>query len=73
VLAGSKWKGSKGLHTLWYSVASWLAAAGVDHRTMDDVLTHVSPEIRRRYTHSTPELKSMEVATAFAWDGESML
>lgn len=64
-LAGSKWEVVKGLHTLRHSVASCLAAAGVDQRVIDDMLGHVSPEMQRRYRHLTPELKTKAVAAVF--------
>jgi hypothetical protein len=48
-LAGSKWEMVRGLHTLRHSVASCLAAAGVDQRNIDDMLGHVSLEMQRRY------------------------
>ena len=47
-LAGSTWSVVRGLHTLRHSVASCLAAAGVDQRIIDDMLGHVSEEMRRR-------------------------
>ncbi len=50
-LARSKWSVVKGLHTLRHSVASCLAAAGVDQRIIDDMLGHVTEEMRRRYRH----------------------
>jgi integrase len=64
-LKGSKWEVVKGLHTLRHSVASCLAAAGVDQRIIDDMLGHVSEEMKRRYRHLTPELKSRAVAAVF--------
>jgi integrase len=64
-LAGSKWEVVRGLHTLRHSVASCLAAAGVDQRIIDDMLGHVSEEMRRRYRHLTPQLKSQAVAAVF--------
>lgn len=67
-LAGSRWGVVKGLHTLRHSVASCLAAAGVDQRIIDDMLGHVSPEMQRRYRHLTPELKSKAVAAVFGYN-----
>jgi integrase len=64
-LAGSKWEVVKGLHTLRHSVASCLAAAGVDQRLIDDMLGHVSEELRRRYRHLTPAAKAQAVAAVF--------
>jgi integrase len=64
-LAGSKWEVVRGLHTLRHSVASCLAAAGVDQRIIDDMLGHVSEEMRRRYRHLTPEYKGQAVVAVF--------
>jgi integrase len=64
-LAGSKWEVVRGLHTLRHSVASCLAAAGVDQRIIDDLLGHVSEEMRRRYRHLTPQVKSQAVLAVF--------
>lgn len=64
-LAGSKWEVIRGLHTLRHSVASCLAAAGIDQRIIDDMLGHVSEEMRRRYRHLTPAAKADAVASVF--------
>ena len=64
-LAGSKWEVVRGLHTLRHSVASCLAAAGVDQRIIDDLLGHVSEEMRRRYRHLTPAVKHQAVISVF--------
>jgi integrase len=64
-LAGSRWEVVRGLHTLRHSVASGLAAAGVDQRIIDDMLGHVSEEMRRRYRHLTPAAKAQAVAAVF--------
>jgi integrase len=64
-LAGSKWEVVRGLHTLRHSVASCLAAAGVDQRIIDDMLGHVSEEMGRRYRHLTPQVKSQAVLAVF--------
>jgi integrase len=64
-LAGSKWDVVRGLHTLRHSVASCLAAAGVDQRTIDDMLGHVSEEMRRRYRHLTPAVKDQAILAVF--------
>ena len=57
-LRGSKWQVVRGLHVLRHSVASCLAAAGVDQRIIDDILGHQSLEMQRRYRHLTPQVKS---------------
>jgi integrase len=67
-LAGTKWEVVRGLHTLRHSVASSLAAAGVDQRIIDDMLGHVSEEMRRHYRHLTPQVKSQAVLAVFGED-----
>jgi integrase len=64
-LTGSKWEVVRGLHTFRHSVASCLAAAGVDQRIIDDMLGHVSEEMRRRYRHLTPQVRSQAVLAVF--------
>jgi integrase len=60
-LAGSKWEVVRGLHMLRHSVASCLAAAGVNQRIIDDILGHQSVEMQRRYRHLTPQVKRQAV------------
>jgi integrase len=62
---GSKWQVVRGLHVLRHSVASCLAAAGVDQRIIDDILGHQSLEMQRRYRHLTPQVKSQAVLAVF--------
>lgn len=64
-LAGSKWSVVRGLHVLRHSMISCLAAAGVDQRIIDDIVGHTSEEMRRRYRHLTPALKSQAVLSVF--------
>jgi integrase len=64
-LRGGKWQVVRGLHVLRHSVASCLAAAGVDQRIIDDILGHQSLEIQRRYRHLTPHVKSQAVLAVF--------
>ena len=64
-LAGSKWEVVKGLHTLRHSMISCLAAAGIDQRIIDDIVGHTSEEMRKRYRHLTPALKSQAVVAVF--------
>jgi integrase len=42
-----------------------LAAAGIDQQIIDDIVGHQSEEMRRRYRHLTPALKSQAVLTVF--------
>ena len=60
-LAGSKWEVVKGLHTLRHSMISCMAAAGIDQRIIDDIVRQTSEEMRKRYRHLTPALKSQAV------------
>jgi integrase len=64
-LNGGKWKVVRGLHVLRHSVASCLAAAGVDQRIIDDILGHQSLEMQRRYRHLTPQVKNQAVLAVF--------
>ena len=64
-LRQGKWQVVRGLHTLRHSVASCLAAAGVDQRIIDDILGHQSLEMQRRYRHLTPQVKSQAVLAVF--------
>ena len=64
-LGGGKWKVVRGLHVLRHSVASCLAAAGVDQRIIDDILGHQSVEMQRRYRHLKPQVKSQAVLAVF--------
>jgi integrase len=64
-LRGSEWQVVRGLHILRHSFISCLAAAGVDQRIIDDIVGHTSEEMRRRYRHLTPQVKSQAVAAVF--------
>jgi integrase len=64
-LRGSAGQVVRGLHVLRHSFISCLAAAGIDQRIIDDIVGHQSEEMRRRYRHLTPALKSQAVLTAF--------
>ena len=59
------WAMVRGLHVLRHSMISCLAAAGVDQRIIDDIVGHTSDEMKRRYRHLTPQLKSQAVASVF--------
>jgi integrase len=65
-LADSKWSNVRGLHVLRHSMISCMAAAGIDQRIIDDIVGHTSEEMRRRYRHLTPQLKSQAVLTVFS-------
>ncbi|MGO9220307.1 MAG: tyrosine-type recombinase/integrase [Streptosporangiaceae bacterium] len=53
------------LHVLRHSFISCLAAAGIDQRVIDDIVGHTSEEMRRRYRHLTPQVKSKAVLAVF--------
>jgi integrase len=61
----SKWSVVNGAHVLRHSMISCMAAAGIDQRIIDDIVGHCSEEMRRRYRHLTPEVKSRSVAAVF--------
>jgi integrase len=46
-----------GFHVFRHSLASNLAAKGVDQRLIDDILGHQTQEMRQRYQHLFPPLK----------------
>ena len=60
-----RWAVVRGLHVLRHSMISCLAAAGVDQRIIDDIVGHTTEEMRRRYRHLTPQLKSQAVIAVF--------
>ena len=64
-LEGSKWEVVKGLHTLRHSMISCMAAGGIDQRIIDDIVGHTSEEMRKRYRHQTPAVKSQAVVAVF--------
>jgi integrase len=60
-----RWSVVRGLHVFRHSLISCLAAAGVDQRIIDDIVGHTTEEMRRRYRHLTPQLKSQAVIAVF--------
>jgi integrase len=64
-LRDSEWRVVRGLHVLRHSFISCLAAAGTDQRIIDEIVGHTSDEMRRRYRHLTPQVKSSAVAAVF--------
>jgi hypothetical protein len=42
-----------------------MAAAGIDQRIIDDIVGHTSEEMRKRYRHLTPAVKSQAVTAVF--------
>jgi integrase len=61
----AKWSVVRGLHVFRHSMISCLAAAGVDQRIIDDIVGHTTEEMRRRYRHLSPQLKSQAVIAVF--------
>jgi site-specific recombinase XerD len=55
----------RGLRVLGHSVASCLAAAGVDRRIVAEILGHQSIEMQHRYRHLAPQVKSQAVLDVF--------
>jgi integrase len=64
-LANSKWEKVKGWHTLRHSMASNLAAKGIDQRVINELLGHVSEQTAARYRHFTPNIKAGAVQAVF--------
>jgi integrase len=64
-LRGTESRVVRGLHVLRHSMISCMAAAGIDQRIIDDIVGHTSEEMRRRYRHLTPQVKSQAVAEVF--------
>jgi integrase len=66
-----QWSVVRGLHVLRHSFISGLAAAGVDQRVIDDIVGHTTEEMRRRYRHLTPQVKSNAVLAVFGKHGST--
>ena len=64
-LVGTKWQHLKGWHVFRYSAASIMASEGVDQRIIDEVLGHVSEEMRLRYAHLFPNKVKQSIVAAF--------
>ena len=58
-LAGSKWEKIKGWHCLRHSFISNLASQGIDQRIIDDFVGHTTEQMRRRYRHLFPDVRSV--------------
>lgn len=56
VLNGTKFEGC-GYHMFRHSLASNLAAQGVDQRVIDNILGHQTEEMRERYRHLFPQTR----------------
>lgn len=51
-----------GYHAFRHSLASNLAAEGVDQRIIDAIMGHQTKEMRQRYQHLFPEIKRQEIS-----------
>ena len=61
----TEWANLKGWHTLRHSFISNLACEGVDQRLIDEFVGHTTEEMRRRYRHLFPDVKSAAIASVF--------
>ncbi|HBE69321.1 MAG TPA: hypothetical protein DDW52_14335 [Planctomycetaceae bacterium] len=61
----SKWQVIRGWHTLRHSFISNLACDGIDQRIIDDFVGHTTEEMRRRYRHLFPHVKSSAISKVF--------
>ncbi|MEZ6136976.1 MAG: tyrosine-type recombinase/integrase [Pirellulaceae bacterium] len=61
----STWDVVRGWHTLRHSFISNLACDGIDQRIIDDFVGHTTEEMRRRYRHLFPNVKSSAIARVF--------
>jgi integrase len=52
-----------GFHTYRHSVASNLAAAGVDQRVIDELMGHTTEAMRKRYRHLAPRARRAAIET----------
>ena len=64
-LKRTEWNKLKGWHTLRHSFISNLACEGVDQRLIDEFVGHTTEEMRRRYRHLFPDVKSAAIASVF--------
>jgi integrase len=62
---GSKWHVLRGYHAFRHSLASNLAAAGVDQRVIDELMGHTTVEMQRRYRHLFPDQRRAAMLTVF--------
>jgi integrase len=62
---GSKWSVVRGYHVFRHSFASNLARAGVDERTVDELMGHETEAMRKRYRHLFPDARKKAVAKLY--------
>ena len=58
---GSKWAKLRGFHVFRHSFASNLASQGVDQRIIDEWMGHQTEEMRQRYRHLLPDIRSRAI------------
>jgi len=64
-LKGGMWEVLHGWHTFRHSLASNMAAAGVDQRVINGILGHHTEEMERRYRHLLPRNQQHALASLF--------
>ena len=62
---GTKYARIRGWHLFRHSLASILAAAGTDQRTIDATLGHQTEDMRKRYRHLFPSKQRTALASIF--------
>ena len=65
VLAGTKWKRMRGLHTLRHSFISACASKGVDQRLVQEWAGHMNEATSKRYRHLYPSAQQEAIARVF--------
>ena len=64
-LRNSRWKVLRGYHAFRHSIASNLAAAGIDGHVIATLMGHLTAEMRARYRHLFPSQRRAAVASVF--------
>jgi integrase len=65
VLAGTKWEGMRGLHTLRHSFISACASKGVDQRLVQEWAGHMNEATSKRYRHLYPSTQQEAITRVF--------
>jgi integrase len=65
VLAGTKWEGMRGLHTLRHSFISACASKGVDQRLVQEWAGHMNEATSKRYRHLYPSTQQQAIKGVF--------
>ena len=64
-LKNTEWNKIRGFHTFRHSMASNMAAAGVQASLIDDFLGHQTEAMRRRYRHFFPHVRRQAISQVF--------